>query len=97
MFWHSSRSGCVDHGPAQTFLQERAPVELTRPRISVALMLTLAQHRPLIAAGRLGRRDRRDKPLLLSAGLIAEPAAISVRSPPGEARGATDCPPRLEL
>jgi MFS family permease len=71
--------------PAQTFLQERAPVELRGRVFAVQLMLSnLATIVPLLLLGGLADVIGVDKTLLLIGLLIATAGAISVRIAPGE-------------
>ncbi len=72
--------------PAQTFLQERAPVELRGRVFAVQLMLSnFASIVPLLLLGGLADVIGVDKTLLLIGILIAAAGAISVRIVPGEA------------
>src|SRR6266851_7429861 len=72
--------------PAQTFLQERAPVELRGRVFAVQLMLSnFASIVPLLLLGGLADVIGVDKTLLLIGVLIAGAGAISVRIAPGEA------------
>jgi hypothetical protein len=71
--------------PAQTLLQERAPVELRGRVFAVQLMLSnFASIVPLLLLGGLGDLIGIDKTLLLIGTLIACACAISVRIAPGE-------------
>jgi MFS family permease len=70
--------------PAQTFLQERAPVELRGRVFAVQLMLSnFASIVPLLLLGGLADVIGVDKTLLLIGVLIAVAGAISVRIAPG--------------
>jgi MFS family permease len=72
--------------PAQTFLQERAPVELRGRVFAVQLMLSnFASIVPLLLLGGLADVIGVDKTLLLIGVLIAAAGVISVRIAPGEA------------
>jgi MFS family permease len=72
--------------PAQTFLQERAPVELRGRVFAVQLMLSnFASIVPLLLLGGLADLIGVDKTLLLIGLLIALAVAISVRIAPGQA------------
>ena len=72
--------------PAQTFLQERAPVELRGRVFAVQLMLSnFASIVPLLLLGGLADVIGVDKTLLLIGVLIAVAGGISVRIAPGEA------------
>jgi MFS family permease len=72
--------------PAQTFLQERAPVELRGRVFAVQLMLSnFASIVPLLLLGGTADVIGVDKTLLLIGVLIALAGAISVRIAPGEA------------
>src|SRR6266849_700878 len=72
--------------PAQTFLQERAPVELRGRVFAVQLMLSnFASIVPLLLLGGLADVIGVDKTLLLIGILIAAAGVISVRIAPGEA------------
>jgi MFS family permease len=72
--------------PAQTFLQERAPVELRGRVFAVQLMLSnFASIVPLLLLGGLADLIGVDKTLLLIGCLIALAGAVSVRLAPGEA------------
>src|SRR6266851_7322782 len=72
--------------PAQTFLQERAPVELRGRVFAVQLMLSnFASIVPLLLLGGLADVIGVDKTLLLIGVLIAVAGVISVRIAPGEA------------
>src|SRR5579864_4139098 len=72
--------------PAQTFLQERAPVELRGRVFAVQLMLSnFASIVPLLLLGGLADLIGVDKTLLLIGVLIAAAGAISVRIAPGVA------------
>jgi MFS family permease len=72
--------------PAQTFLQERAPVELRGRVFAVQLMLSnFASIVPLLLLGGLADIIGVDKTLLLIGILIAIAGVISVRIAPGEA------------
>jgi MFS family permease len=71
--------------PAQTFLQERAPVELRGRVFAVQLMLSnFASIVPLLLLGGLADIIGVDKTLLLIGILIALAGLISVRIAPGE-------------
>jgi MFS family permease len=71
--------------PAQTFLQERAPVELRGRVFAVQLMLSnLASIVPLLLLGGLADLIGVDRTLLLIGLLIAVAGALSVRVAPGE-------------
>jgi MFS family permease len=71
--------------PAQTFLQERAPVELRGRVFAVQLMLSnFASIVPLLLLGGLADLIGVDRTLLLIGVLIATAGAISVRIAPGE-------------
>jgi len=70
--------------PAQTYLQERAPVELRGRVFAVQLMLSnFASIVPLLLLGGLADVIGVDKTLLLIGLLIALAAAISVQIAPG--------------
>jgi MFS family permease len=70
--------------PAQTFLQERAPVELRGRVFAVQLMLSnFASIIPLLLLGGLADLIGVDKTLLLIGILIAMAGAISLRIAPG--------------
>jgi len=72
--------------PAQTFLQERAPVELRGRVFAVQLMLSnVASIVPLLLLGGLADVIGVDKTLLLIGVLIAVAGVISVQIAPGEA------------
>ncbi len=72
--------------PAQTFLQERAPVELRGRVFAVQLMLSnFASIVPLLLLGGLADVIGVDKTLLLIGILIAVAGVISVQIAPGEA------------
>jgi MFS family permease len=72
--------------PAQTFLQELAPVELRGRVFAVQLMLSnLASIVPLLLLGGLADVIGVDTTLLLIGVLIGGAAAMSVRIAPGEA------------
>src|SRR5216683_499443 len=72
--------------PAQTFLQERAPVELRGRVFAVQLMLSnVASIVPLLLLGGLADVIGVDKTLLLIGIVIAAAGVISVRIAPGEA------------
>jgi len=72
--------------PAQTFLQERAPVELRGRVFAVQLMLSnFASILPLLLLGGLADLIGVDRTLLLIGVLIAFAGAVSVRIAPGEA------------
>src|SRR5205814_8139311 len=72
--------------PAQTFLQERAPVALRGRVFAVQLMLSnFASIVPLLLLGGLADVIGADKTLLLIGTLIAVAGTISVRIAPGEA------------
>ena len=72
--------------PAQTFLQERAPVELRGRVFAVQLMLSnFASIVPLLLLGGLADVIGVDKTLLLIGVLIAVAGVISVQIAPGEA------------
>jgi MFS family permease len=72
--------------PAQTFLQERAPVDLRGRVFAVQLMLSnFASIVPLLLLGGLADVIGVDKTLLLIGLLIATAGTISVRIAPGEA------------
>jgi hypothetical protein len=72
--------------PAQTFLQERAPVVLRGRVFAVQLMLSnFASIVPLLLLGGLADVIGVDKTLLLIALLIALAGWISVRIVPGHA------------
>src|SRR6202158_4056538 len=72
--------------PAQTFLQERAPVELRGRVFAVQLMLSnFASIVPLLLLGGLADVIGVDKTLLLIGVLIALAGVISVRIAPGQA------------
>jgi MFS family permease len=72
--------------PAQTFLQERAPVELRGRVFAVQLMLSnFASIVPLLLLGGLADLIGVDKTLLLIGLLIAWAGAVSLRIAPGEA------------
>jgi MFS family permease len=72
--------------PAQTFLQERAPVELRGRVFAVQLMLSnFASIVPLLLLGGLADVIGVDTTLLLIGVLIGGAAAMSVRIAPGEA------------
>ena len=71
--------------PAQTFLQERAPVELRGRVFAVQLMLSnFASIVPLLLLGGLADVIGVDKTLLLIGILIAVAGVISIRIAPGE-------------
>jgi MFS family permease len=71
--------------PAQTFLQERAPVDLRGRVFAVQLMLSnFASIVPLLLLGGLADVIGVDKTLLLIGLLIATAGTISVRIAPGE-------------
>jgi hypothetical protein len=71
--------------PAQTFLQERAPVELRGRVFAVQLMLSnFASIVPLLLLGGLADVIGVDKTLLLIGVLIAGAGSISVRIAPGQ-------------
>jgi MFS family permease len=71
--------------PAQTFLQERAPVELRGRVFAVQLMLSnFASIVPLLLLGGLADLIGVDRTLLLIGVSIAVAGAISVRIAPGE-------------
>jgi MFS family permease len=71
--------------PAQTFLQERAPVELRGRVFAVQLMLSnLASIVPLLLLGGLADVIGVDTTLVLIGVLIAAAGVISVRIAPGE-------------
>jgi MFS family permease len=71
--------------PTQTFLQERAPVELRGRVFAVQLMLSnLASIVPLLLLGGLADLIGVDKTLVLIGVLIAAATGISVRMAPGE-------------
>jgi hypothetical protein len=71
--------------PAQTFLQERAPVELRGRVFAVQLMLSnFASIIPLLLLGGLADLIGVDFTLLLIGVLIAVAGAISVRIAPGQ-------------
>src|SRR5579864_2110130 len=73
--------------PAQTFLQERAPVELRGRVFAVQLMLSnFASIVPLLLLGGLADLIGVDRTLLLIGILIAVAGVISVRIAPGVAR-----------
>jgi MFS family permease len=82
--------------PAQTFLQERAPVDLRGRVFAVQLMLSnLASIVPLLLLGGLADLIGVDKTLVLIGLLIAVAGVISVRIAPGEVpwrRNATAVP-----
>jgi MFS family permease len=72
--------------PAQTFLQERAPVQLRGRVFAVQLMLAnFASIVPLLLLGGLADLIGVDKTLLLIGVLIATAGGISVRIAPGVA------------
>ena len=72
--------------PAQTFLQERAPVELRGRVFAVQLMLSnFASIVPLLLLGGLADLIGVDRTLVLIGVLIAVAGAISVRIAPGRA------------
>ena len=72
--------------PAQTFLQERAPVKLRGRVFAVQLMLSnFASILPLLLLGGLADLIGVDRTLLLIGVLIAFAGAVSVRIAPGEA------------
>jgi hypothetical protein len=72
--------------PAQTLLQEKAPVELRGRVFAVQLMLSnLASIVPLLLLGGLADLIGVDVTLLLIGALIAVAGAISVRMAPGVA------------
>src|SRR5204863_2498460 len=72
--------------PSQTFLQERAPVDLRGRVFAVQLMLSnFASIVPLLLLGGLADVIGVDKTLLLIGLLIAGAGVISVRIVPGEA------------
>src|SRR5207248_8417569 len=72
--------------PAQTFLQERAPVELRGRVFAVQLMLSnFASIVPLLLLGGLADLIGVDRTLLLIGILIAAAAVTSVRIAPGHA------------
>src|SRR5205814_3704143 len=72
--------------PSQTFLQERAPVELRGRVFAVQLMLSnFASIVPLLLLGGLADVICVDKTLLLIGILIATAGAISIRIAPGKA------------
>ena len=72
--------------PAQTFLQERAPVGLRGRVFAVQLMLSnFASIVPLLLLGGLADLIGVDRTLLLIGVLIAFAGAVSVRIAPGEA------------
>ncbi|MGI9148539.1 MAG: MFS transporter, partial [Chloroflexota bacterium] len=72
--------------PAQTFLQERAPVELRGRVFAVQLMLSnFASILPLLLLGGLADVIGVDKTLMLIGLLIVVAGAISVRMAPGRA------------
>jgi MFS family permease len=72
--------------PAQTFLQERAPVDLRGRVFAVQLMLSnFASILPLLLLGGLADLIGVDKTLLLIGMLIALAGGISVQIAPGEA------------
>jgi MFS family permease len=72
--------------PAQTFLQERAPVELRGRVFAVQLMLSnLASIVPLLLLGGLADVIGVDRTLVLIGILIATAGVISVRIAPGQA------------
>src|SRR6266567_4840471 len=72
--------------PAQTFLQERAPVELRGRVFAVQLMLSnFASIVPLLLLGGLADVIGVDKTLVLIGILIVVAGAVSVRIAPGEA------------
>jgi MFS family permease len=71
--------------PAQTFLQERAPVELRGRVFAVQLMLSnFASIVPLLLLGGLADVIGVDKTLMLIGLLIAIAGAVSVRIAPGQ-------------
>src|SRR5207302_7208910 len=73
--------------PAQTFLQERAPVELRGRVFAVQLMLSnFASILPLLLLGGLADLIGVDKTLVLIGLLIAIAGLVSVRIAPGEWR-----------
>ena len=72
--------------PAQTLLQERAPVDLRGRVFAVQLMLSnFASIVPLLLLGGLADLIGADKTLVLIGMLIAVAGAISVRIAPGQA------------
>src|SRR5207248_8066339 len=72
--------------PAQTFLQERAPVDLRGRVFAVQLMLSnFASIVPLLLLGGLADLIGADKTLVLIGVLIAVAGALSVRIAPGQA------------
>jgi MFS family permease len=72
--------------PAQTFLQERAPVELRGRVFAVQLMLSnLASVVPLLLLGGLADVIGVDKTLMLIGLLIVSAGGISLRIAPGQA------------
>jgi MFS family permease len=83
--------------PSQTYLQERAPVELRGRVFAVQLMLSnFASIVPLLLLGGLADLIGVDRTLLLIGGLIAVAGAISVSIAPGRAPWAAsgrDTPP----
>jgi len=80
--------------PAQTYLQERAPVELRGRVFAVQLMLSnFASIVPLLLLGGLADVIGVDRTLLLIGLLIALAAAISVRIAPGRAPWSAPLPP----
>jgi MFS family permease len=77
--------------PAQTFLQERAPVELRGRVFAVQLMLSnLASIVPLLLLGGLADVIGVDKTLLLIGVLIAVAGVVSVRIAPGKSPWSSD-------
>ena len=72
--------------PAQTFLQERAPVELRGRVFAVQLMLSnFASIVPLLLLGGLADVIGVDRTLMLIGLLIVVAGAISLRIAPGQA------------
>jgi hypothetical protein len=72
--------------PAQTFLQERAPVDLRGRVFAVQLMLSnFASIVPLLLLGGLADLIGVDRTLLLIGVLIATAGFVSVRIAPGQA------------
>src|SRR5205823_5446947 len=72
--------------PAQTFLQERAPIDLRGRVFAVQLMLSnFASIVPLLLLGGLADLIGADKTLVLIGVLIAVAGALSVRIAPGQA------------
>ena len=72
--------------PAQTLLQERAPVDLRGRVFAVQLMLSnFASIVPLLLLGGLADLIGADKTLVLIGVLIAVAGALSVRIAPGQA------------